>query len=55
MSQLFMDRQKRKKLKEKFQLSDSAISEAIHFKSNGKTAREIRAYAVNHLKAFPVL
>lgn len=55
MAQLFMDRGKRKKLKDKFQLSDSAISEAIHFKSNGKLARSVRSYAVNVLNAYPVL
>lgn len=55
MSQLFMDRGKRKALKEEFGLSESAISEAIHFKSNGKLARSVRSYAVNHLGAYPVL
>ena len=55
LAQLVMDRGKRKKLKDKFQLSDSAISEAIHFKSNGKLARSVRSYAVNVLNAYPVL
>lgn len=55
MSQLFLDRKKRRALKEKFGYSDATISEAIHFKSQGENARRIRSYAVNVLGAFPVL
>lgn len=55
MSQLFMDRKKRAKLKEKFGLTDSSISEACHFKTNSKLARSVRSYAVNFLEAYPVL
>lgn len=55
MSQIYMDRQKRRRLKEKYKLSDPTISEMMHFKSNSKLAREVRSFAVNVLQAYPVI
>ena len=50
-----MSTQKRRKLKDKFGVSEQCISESIHFKRNSAVARRIRAYAVNQLSAFVIL
>lgn len=55
MSQIFLSTHNRNKLKEKFGVTDSSISFAIHFKRHSQLARRIRDYAVNQLGAFITL
>lgn len=55
MSVIILRKGDRKKIKETFRCSESALSLIIHFKWNSLTARRIRSYAVNKMKAIPVL
>jgi hypothetical protein len=55
MSLIMLRKGTRKELRERFKCSESALSLIIHFKWNSMTARRVRSYAVNVLKAFPIL
>lgn len=45
----------RKALEDKFECSMTTISLALNFKRNNLLARRIRSYAVNTLKATPLV
>lgn len=45
----------RRALEEKFECSQTTISLALNFKRNNMLARRIRSYAVNTLKATPLV
>lgn len=47
---IYLSKQGRDKVKEKFSLSSSTISEILNFKRSNKRAAEVRAYSVNQLK-----
>lgn len=55
MSVIVLRKGTRKEVREMFKCSESALSMMIHFKWNSMTARRLRSYAVNKLKAFPIL
>lgn len=55
MSVIILRKGTRKQVKEVFKCSESALSMIIHFKWNSLTARRLRSYAVNKLKAIPVI
>ena len=55
MSMIVLRKGTRKELKERFKCSETGLSLMIHFKWNSMTARRVRSYAVNVLKAFPIL
>lgn len=55
MSQIVLRKDTRELLRDMFKISDSMLSLALHFKSNSLRARRVRSYAVNQLKAFPIL
>lgn len=48
--QIYVRRADRKRLKEKFKVSDVTLSEALHFKKHSKLCREIRTFAVNYCR-----
>lgn len=55
MAQVFLSTAKRRELKAHFGVSEQCLSESLHFKRKSALGRSIRAYAVNHLKAFVIL
>lgn len=48
---IYLSKQGRDKVKEKFALSSSTVSEILNFKRSNKRAAEVRAYSVNQLRA----
>lgn len=46
--QIYVRRDDRKRLKEKFKVSDVTLSEALHFRKHSRLCREIRSFAVNY-------
>lgn len=51
MSKIYMSRNQREKLREKFNCSEGAITMAMQFERKSKKSRKMRSYAVNHLGA----
>ncbi len=49
MEYILLNTEKRRRLQEKFGVSNITISHALHFKHGSLLKREIRAYAVNWL------
>ena len=48
--QIYLTREARAKIVERFKCTEQTISIALHFKSNSKLSRDIRSYSVNHLR-----
>lgn len=47
---IFAGKKDRKLLKERFQVTDATVSEALRFISSSRKNRELRSYAVNYLQ-----
>ena len=55
MSQfIYANASQRKELMERFKCSQTSITLALRFRRNSQLAQEIRAYAVNKLKAYAI-
>lgn len=47
---IYLSKVGRERVKEKFALSPSTVSEILNFKRSNRRAAEVRAYSVNFLK-----
>ena len=44
---IYLRRSDRQKVRDRFKVSDTSISEALNFHTHSVTARQIRCYAIN--------
>lgn len=49
---IYLSKEGRERVKAKFALSPSTVSEILNFKRSNRRAAEVRSYSVNYLRGF---